>query len=84
MRLGTGKGDGKRHPGPEQIALSHPLPPAANTRLTMVVAPPFAHLHYQPGRWQSLFCATEPLVGKSVQIAKCRDISATVLKKASN
>jgi hypothetical protein len=44
----------------------------------MVVAPPFAHLHHPLRRWQSLFLATMPLVGKSLQNTACCDISATV------
>jgi hypothetical protein len=44
----------------------------------MVVAPPFAYLHYHPGRWQWVFGATTPLAEKSVQKVMRRDIPATV------
>jgi hypothetical protein len=73
MRLDAATGDGKRRAGAEQIAISHPLPPAANTRVTMVVSPPFAHLHYPTREWQSVFSATRRFVGNSVQNAHCRD-----------
>jgi hypothetical protein len=47
----------------------------------MVVTPPFAHLHYHPGRWQSVFIATTPLAGESPQNIKGSDIIATVSLK---
>ncbi|MGA8380387.1 MAG: hypothetical protein WB710_04565 [Stellaceae bacterium] len=47
----------------------------------MVVTPPFAHLLYHPRRWQSVFIATTPLVGESLQNIKRSDIPATVSLK---
>jgi hypothetical protein len=47
----------------------------------MVVSPPFAHLRYHPGRWQSVFIATMPLAGKSPQNINRSDILATVSLK---
>jgi hypothetical protein len=50
----------------------------------MVVAPPFAYLHYPSRGWQSLFALTMPVRGKSVQNAADRDIPATVPLQAAN
>jgi hypothetical protein len=72
---------GERYAGAQQTAISHPLPPAANTRVTMVVAPPFAYLHHPSRGWQSLFALTPPVGDKSMQNVADRDIPATVLRK---
>ena len=67
--------------GVQQTAILHPLPPAANTRVTMVVAPSFAYLHHPSRGWQSLFALTTPVRDKSTQNVADRDIPATVLRQ---
>jgi hypothetical protein len=44
----------------------------------MVVPPPLADLRHPANRWQTVFAATAPLAGKSMQNAERRDIPATV------
>jgi hypothetical protein len=77
MRLYAAQRHGKHYAGAQQTAISHPLPPAANTRVTMVIAPPFAYLHHPARRRQLLFSATRRFVGDSLQNTQARDISAT-------
>jgi hypothetical protein len=82
LRLSAPERHGKRDAGAQQTAICHPLPPATNTRATMVVPPPLADLRHHADRWQTVFARMMLLAEKSVQNADRCDIQATVSAQA--
>src|SRR5437016_13865799 len=70
-------------PAPIRYRFLIPLPPAANTRATMVTPPPLRHVYHRLLRWQSLFSSPTPSTALYMQNAFRSDIPATVCPQTS-
>ncbi|MGH7084396.1 MAG: hypothetical protein ACREFN_05325, partial [Acetobacteraceae bacterium] len=69
---------GKRSACAEQIAIFHPLPPAANTPVTMVVLPPFCDICHPGDRYQLVFAAKAKPARKTIELRHlCNDSIVT-------
>src|SRR3954451_22555059 len=65
-------------PAPIKYRFLIPLPPAANTRATMVTPPPLRHVYHRLLRWQWLFDSPTPSISQYAQNVSRSDIHATV------
>src|SRR6516162_518117 len=76
-RLSAAEHHGKRDCGAQQTAISHPLPPATNPRITMVVLPPLVNLHHPAQRWQTVFASAAAFAANPEITPGRRGIPAT-------
>src|SRR3954467_6891202 len=70
-------------PAPIRYRFLIPLPPAANTRATMVTPPPLRHVYHRLLRWQWLFGSPTPSIGQYAQNIAESGIPATVCPQTS-